>query len=303
MTVAALYVAEDGPYVNRPGVDAWPESRDARKYRGPHRVVCHCPCERWGRFAEGGPSAAEEYELGDDGGCMEHGVWAVRTFGGVLEQPEGSHAFEAFGLPRPPVRGWSPPDQYGGRSCAVDQGVYGHRAKKPTWLYAVLPSYPKLNWTKVWDRPRVGGDGFRSRRERERAKASSSYQRRERITDREILLTPPPFAKLLIELASLPGVIRRGPRQVLLGRDEAGVVGDGPGVEAGHDDGAGGAGVGLGVVPVDVLAGGQEVPGPGLGLAGGVEAAGAVAVLKDEDEGVHEDGEAYAVASGLWGAR
>jgi hypothetical protein len=33
--IAALFVMPDGPYANRPDVDAWDESRDARKYAGP----------------------------------------------------------------------------------------------------------------------------------------------------------------------------------------------------------------------------------------------------------------------------
>lgn len=42
-TVAALYVEADGPYSRVEGVDLWPESRDARKYAGPHPVVAHPP--------------------------------------------------------------------------------------------------------------------------------------------------------------------------------------------------------------------------------------------------------------------
>src|ERR1700690_2847940 len=35
-TVAALFVQKNGAYYNLPGVDPWPEERDARKYAGPH---------------------------------------------------------------------------------------------------------------------------------------------------------------------------------------------------------------------------------------------------------------------------
>ena len=49
-TVAALYVEPQGVYVGVPGVDPWDEKRDARKYAGPHPVVAHPPCQRWGRF-------------------------------------------------------------------------------------------------------------------------------------------------------------------------------------------------------------------------------------------------------------
>lgn len=34
----------------------------------------------------------------------------------------------------------------GGRSCCVEQGHYGHAARKATWLYAVAASPPELTW-------------------------------------------------------------------------------------------------------------------------------------------------------------
>jgi len=70
-------------------------------------------------------------------------------FGGVLEHPCDSHAWEAFHMIRPKRhKGWCEVDLYGGRSCYVEQGHYGHLARKGTWLYAVLPSYPELNWSR-----------------------------------------------------------------------------------------------------------------------------------------------------------
>ena len=41
MRLAALFVQPDGCYAGLPGVDAWPEHRDARLYRGPMPVVAH----------------------------------------------------------------------------------------------------------------------------------------------------------------------------------------------------------------------------------------------------------------------
>ena len=53
--IAALYVAKNGSYIDLPGVDPWPEDRDARLYRGPHPVVAHPPCQRWGKLWAGQP--------------------------------------------------------------------------------------------------------------------------------------------------------------------------------------------------------------------------------------------------------
>lgn len=149
MKVAALYVEPEGCYADLPDVDAWPEARDARLYAGPHPVVAHPPCQRWGRFWHGSTRKPHQYELGADGGCFEASVRDVRRWGGVIEHPADSKAFARFGLPIPKRgAGWTEPDQYGGRSCYVEQGHYGHASRKPTWLYAVGISWLELNWTR-----------------------------------------------------------------------------------------------------------------------------------------------------------
>ena len=53
--IAALYVQTGGAYFDLPNVDPWDEQRDAREYKGPHPVVAHPPCQRWGRFWFGCP--------------------------------------------------------------------------------------------------------------------------------------------------------------------------------------------------------------------------------------------------------
>lgn len=204
--IAALFVDPKGPYVGLPTVDPWDEDRDARLYAGSDPVVAHPPCERWGRFAEGSPSA-KRFTMGDDAGCFATAVANVRRVGGVIEHPQGSHAWRTFGMPIPEAEkrrslGWTVPDQWGGRSCHVDQGTYGHKAQKPTWLYAVLPVYPELNWQRVWGLARVGGDGFHSARERARAKATGRFKRFPQIPASENHLTPPAFRDLLVGLAA-----------------------------------------------------------------------------------------------------
>src|ERR1700691_5821428 len=145
--IAALFVDPDGCYAGLPNIDVWAEARDARTYAGPHPVVAHPPCQRWGRFWHGSTRKPHQFKLGDDGGCFEAALSAVRRFGGVLEHPADSHAWKAFGL-LPPRRGegWKLADGVGW-TCYVEQGHYGHASRKPTWLYAVGITPPQLNWT------------------------------------------------------------------------------------------------------------------------------------------------------------
>lgn len=198
--VAALYVAKDGPYVNVEGVDPWTVERDARAYPGPWKAIAHPPCERWGRYAKGGPNPrARRFEIGDDGGCFEAALASVHRFGGVIEHPAGSHAFKRFGLPLPPRIGWSQPDAHGGRSCYVDQGAYGHPAKKATWLYAVLSSYPEMNWTRVASRTRLEL-GPRSKEVAKAIRSSPDYKPPKRLSRAERIHTPPAFRDALLAL-------------------------------------------------------------------------------------------------------
>jgi hypothetical protein len=147
--VAALYVETDGCYFGLKDVDAWDIGRDARNYAGPFPVVAHPPCQRWGRFWHGSTRKPHQYKLGDDDGCFEAALKAVRTWGGVLEHPCDSHAWRHFGL-TPPKRfkGWQPAGDGIGFTCYVEQGHYGHMSRKPTWLYAVNIILPELDWSK-----------------------------------------------------------------------------------------------------------------------------------------------------------
>ncbi|MGY2995471.1 hypothetical protein [Mesorhizobium sp. URHB0026] len=145
--IAALYVETGGSYFNLAGVDPWDEPRDARAYAGPWPVVGHPPCQRWGRYWHGAPNKPHQYKLGDDGGCFAAALSAVRLWGGVLEHPEGSHAWKAFRLNAPPRSGgWVAADFEGGWTCYVEQGHYGHMSRKGTWLYAHGVDLPSLIW-------------------------------------------------------------------------------------------------------------------------------------------------------------
>jgi len=148
--IAALYVQTGGSYYGIDGVDTWDEGRDARHYNGPHAVVAHPPCQRWGKFWFGSPNVVaktgERKIKGDDGGCFAAALCDVRHYGGVLEHPCGSRAWPHFGLNVPPRKGgWIIADDYGW-TCCVEQGRYGHYARKPTLLYAVGCRLPELDW-------------------------------------------------------------------------------------------------------------------------------------------------------------
>jgi len=146
--IAALHVETDGAYFGLPNVDPWDIVRDARNYSGPHPVVAHPDCRRWGRFWHGSTAKPHQYKLGDDKGCFASALWAVRTFGGVLEHPADSKAWRYFGLVEPQRGGgWIRTDDHGGSTCYVEQGHYGHFARKPTWLYAAGVELPELSWS------------------------------------------------------------------------------------------------------------------------------------------------------------
>jgi hypothetical protein len=153
--IAVLFANPMGVYRNIPdldiwGIDAWGKRRDARRYAGPHPVIAHPPCQRWGRFWGGAPNKPHQYAQGDDDGCFDAALAAVRQWGGVLEHPAHSAAWLAARLPWPPASGGWQRDTDGGWCCHVEQGHYGHVSRKPTWLYAAGPgALPDLRWGRA----------------------------------------------------------------------------------------------------------------------------------------------------------
>jgi hypothetical protein len=198
--IAALFVQTDGVYSGLPGIDVWDEARDARRYDGPHRVIAHPPCQRWGRFWHGSPRKPHQFSLGDDGGCFAAALAAVRRWGGVLEHPAHSHAWDAHSLPWPPPEGWQM-DVHGGWCCRVEQGFYGHVARKPTWLYAVgMSDLPSLRWgegEQRLDPMMLERHGYAKAR-RCGVVAMASGKRKTEIRN----ATPPEFRDLLISIAA-----------------------------------------------------------------------------------------------------
>jgi hypothetical protein len=97
---------------------------------------------------------------GDDG-CFAAALAAVRRFGGILEHPAYSNAWKVFRLPRPnPDGGWWH-DLSGLSVCHVEQGHYGHMARKATWLIAVGTKCPTLIWGPAPQRlPQIALDRY-----------------------------------------------------------------------------------------------------------------------------------------------
>lgn len=201
--IAALFVETNGIYFGLSHVEPWDQARDARAYPGEFSVVAHPPCERWGRYWSGGPSARVRRLKGDDDGCFAAALASVRRWGGVLEHPEGSHAWRAFNLNTAPrAGGWVMADWHGGWTCCVEQGWYGHRARKATWLYANGVALPSLAWGSApGDFVRLD-EGFHSIEERKRAIKTGACQR---LSKKQRAGTPQPFRDLLISIAANDG--------------------------------------------------------------------------------------------------
>jgi len=205
--IAALYVATGGCYFGLPDVDPWGEERDARLYAGPWPIVAHPPCERWGRYWHGGPSVAVRKKKGDDSGCFLAALTALRLWGGVLEHPEASAAWLEHGLMAPPrFGGWVNADFHGMWTCCVEQGNYGHRARKATWLLVNKADPPRLNWKPCEGEKARLADGYHSAAERARGKKSGVI---ERLSKRERLSTPLQFRDILLDIARSVGYERR----------------------------------------------------------------------------------------------
>jgi hypothetical protein len=210
--VAALFVQEGGCYYGLPFVVPYPLNAqqyftiqnqpvpDARQYAGPWPVVAHPPCQRWGRLGlvNWHRWGGEQNRPGNDGGCFESALRSVRIYGGILEHPAGSMAWDQFGLSRPHMidRGWTPcAPMSAGRAwtCEVWQSAYGHKAAKATWLYYVGRNRPaELDWARPKGTHQVGF------RDYSRPKSANKPT----LSKRDANATPIMFRDVLLSLAS-----------------------------------------------------------------------------------------------------
>ena len=121
--VSVLFARSDSCYFDLVA-DVWDAERDARNYCGSNPVICHPPCRGWGRLRHLAKPRPDEMAL------ELFAVDQFRRCGGVLEHPYGSSLWPAVGLPKP---GFT--DAWGGWTLLVDQGWFGHKAPKPTYVY------------------------------------------------------------------------------------------------------------------------------------------------------------------------
>lgn len=192
--VDALYVMPDGPY---PGIvsEYWDELRDARTWSYSGRpAVLHPPCKRWGRWWYADGSGAP----GNDGGLFSHALGVLLIAGGVLEHPQASHAWARFSIARPRRGLWIGPDNRGIYTTEVDQILYGHKARKRTWLlYKGNRHPPPLNWS---DPPKQKYYLCKPGRTKDRPGRDVPT-----LTKAENMRTPIAFAELMCELATYSG--------------------------------------------------------------------------------------------------
>lgn len=206
MKINALFVETNGVYFDPflKDVEPWDIIKNAKNCNNGAPAVCHPPCQRWGRYWSGGPSAKVKRILGDDDGCFEFALNYVCEYGGIIEHPEASHAWKHFGLNRPPRNGgWveGHNEYFNHWTCCVEQGHYGHKARKATWLYFVGNKPKDLIWGKSHNGNNVRVDtGFRSKEAAKIARAQADYKPIKRLTESERLGTPIAFRDLLIEL-------------------------------------------------------------------------------------------------------
>lgn len=187
--IAALFVQTGGAYFGLPNVDPWDEPRDARKYDGPFPVVAHPPCSRWCKPLAKVNQTRYGHKIGDDGGCFARALLCVLAFGGVLEHPANSYAWDKYKLIKPKRGYWLSEGQGLYWVTEVSQSAYGHPARKNTWLlYGGRTRPPALDWSDP-----------------KGTHLTSWLQRTSRIAPRlskkEAIKTPPVFRDMLLLLA------------------------------------------------------------------------------------------------------
>ena len=154
--IAALFVQTQGIYFSE-GIEAYDEARDARTYNDNYPVICHPPCQLWGKMANVNYKrwGGEHNKPKNDNGLFKFALDTVNRCGGVLEHPAMTYAFAEYGIDKPVGIGWTKSGI--GWVCEVWQSAYGHRANKATWLYYYGKKKPfDLNWNRPVGTHQIG---------------------------------------------------------------------------------------------------------------------------------------------------
>lgn len=148
--VSALFVETNGVYCALDNVDPWDEQRDARRYSGPNCVVAHPPCQRWGVSGTEARASRTSMCLAPTAVVSLQRCTPCARMGACWNtQPIVLHG-PGLGLPSlKRGEGWIAADTFGGHTCYVEQGHYGHFSRKPTWLYACKVSLPEMKWERL----------------------------------------------------------------------------------------------------------------------------------------------------------
>jgi hypothetical protein len=144
---------------------------------------------------------AERNLVGDDGGCFKSALASVLRFGGVLEHPAYSLAWEEFGLLRPRRGRWEL-SSLGYWVTEVSQVAYGHTSRKRTWLlyHSKTAPYPfDLDWSEPPHSTTCGHD----------AKSATKPS----LSKKKAIQTPPAFRDLLLMLAEQEWATMAEPRR------------------------------------------------------------------------------------------
>ncbi len=192
-TVAVLFARRDSIYKTMPGCDVWDEDRDAMKWGGGSPVVAHPPCRLWGELSHMSTASDADKRLAP---------WAidqVRRWGGALEHPARSKLWRHCG-----IRTNGVVDEFGGRLEIIEQGWFGHPARKLTGVYIVgcrrdqVPTIPMRLGESAYiiTQPGRRKDGTRRTCNLDYA-APPGFSSRQQFREH----TPPTFAEWLVEVA------------------------------------------------------------------------------------------------------
>lgn len=130
--VTVLCAADKSFYYQIPFLNIYNKERDAYNYKGDDLVICHPPCQQWGRLRKFAHDNPREKNLALF--CLEY----VMKNGGIFEHPVSSLI-------------WQHVDKSKVTLLKVNQSWWGYPARKPTILlfHKVEPIQFPLNFNAI----------------------------------------------------------------------------------------------------------------------------------------------------------